>query len=485
MDLITGMGATWIREEFPWNEIQQFPDEFRWSDGNGTVNHNFDTLVDQAQANKTNILGVLDGGPVFLAHVYPGMPVDKQELLTAWQGYVQAVVDRYGDQVTAWEIGDRENSATGWGKVVFPTASDARAAPDSGLYSEMLQVAYRIIKTRNSNAQVILGGLDLNGSDCSENPFAFLAGIQKSGGWQSFDSIGVQITGRSTWPEQESSSGIQHDPLTGACEAGTESWETVMEEVQAMETFSQQFGVKSIWVTEVGYSSAVIQDLAAYDSYDASLAESDLLSRTVIPLISEPLIKQVFWYTLADEPSDPGYAMGPFGQITLSNINAFLRGSKPLGKILQMGIPEDVNVYAFDKDGKTIFVLWRASSDAASEPITIAGLQGNSAIGYPADAAEISEATMQPLAVNPEGNITLMASRRPLFIVAQANDLAGRLQSSAQDQVDQVKESVDAGAKTLWEGAKASVSNQISSWLNDIKDSILKSIQQKLDQVFK
>ena len=130
-------------------------------------------------------------------------------------------------------------------------------------------------------------------------------------------------------------------------------------------------------------------------------------------------------------------------------------------------------------------MIWRATSNGTSEPVTLAGLQGNSAIAYPADAAEISEATAQPLVVNAAGDLTLTASRRPLFVVAQANDIAGRLQSAAQDQVDQVKESVDSGAKTLWEGAKTSISNQISSWLNDIKDSILQSIQQKLDEVFK
>jgi hypothetical protein len=485
MDLITGMGATWIREEFPWNAIQQIPDEFRWSDGNGTITRNFDTLIAEARQNKIKILAVLDGGPVFLAHVYPGMPVDKQELLTAWQGYVQAVVDRYGDQVIAWEIGNRENTAAGWGKVMFPTAADALANPDPELYSQMLQVAYKIIKAKNSNAQVILGGLEMKVSDCSENPFAFLAAVEKSGGWQSFDSIGLQLIGSTTWPEQPSLSENEHDLLTGACVPGTKTWRTILDEIQSVVTFSRQFGEKNIWVTAVGYNNQVIQDLAPYDPNTASLVESDLLTRTLVPILADPSVKKVFWYTLADDPTNPGFSMGPFGQITMANINAFLKTSKPLGTILQDGIPVDVDVYAFDKDGKTIFVIWRAVSGTESEPVTISGLQGNSAIAYAADAAEISDATAQPLVVNADGNITLMVSRRPLFIVAQANDLAGRLQSSAQDQVDQVKESVDSGAKTLWEGAKTSVSNQISSWLNDIKNSILQSIQQKLDQVFK
>jgi hypothetical protein len=485
MNLITGMGASWIREEFPWNEIQQFPDEFRWSIGNGAITHNFDTLVEEARANELHILAVLDGGPVFLAHVYPGMPIDKEELLRAWQGYVQAVVDRYGDQINAWEIGNRENTAAGWGKVMFPTASDALAAPDPELYSQMIQVAYKIIKAKNSSAQVILGGLDMKGSDCSESPFAFLASVEKTGGWQSFDSIGVQLIGSNTWPEQASISGNEHNSLTGTCVSGTQTWGTALDEIQSVVSFSRQFGEKSIWVTAVGYHTQVIQDLAPYDPYTASLVESDLLARTVVPILADPSVKEVFWFTLAEDPSNPGFGMGPFGQITLANINEFLKNSKPLGNIQQPGIPEDVEVYAFDKDGKTIFVIWRAVSGNEPEPVTLSGLQGNSSIAYPADAAEISEATAQPLAVSADGNISLMVSRRPLFIEAQANDLAGRLQSTAQDQVDQVKESVDAGAKTLWEGAKTSVSNQISSWLNDIKDSILQSIQQKLDQVFK
>ena len=485
MDLITGMGANWIREEFPWNEIQLYPDEFRWSDGDGSITHNFDTLVEQARVNKQNILAVLDGGPVFLAHVYPGMPVNPEELLNAWQGYVQAVVDRYGKQISAWEVGNRENTEAGWGKVMFPTAQNALEPPDPGLYSQMLQIAYKIIKAKNPTAQVIMGGLDLNAPDCSENPLTFLAGVKKSGGWQSFDSIGVQLIERTSWPEQASPSGNENDSLTGDCESGTQSWTTALDEIQSVAGFSSQFGEKSLWVTEVGYNTQVSQDLAKQDLSDFSLVESDLLARTVVPLLAEPSVDKVFWYTLADDPSNPGFGMGPFGQITLANINAFLITSKPVGKVQDPGLPADVEAYAFDKDGKTIFVIWRAASDGASESVTLEGLQGNSAIAYAADAAEISEATAQPLVVNAEGNISLKVSRRPLFIVAQANDLAGRLQSSAQDQMEQVKESVDVGAKSLWEGAKTSVSNRISSWLNDIKDSILQSIQQKFDQVFK
>ena len=485
MDLITGMGAGWIREEFPWNEIQQFPGEFRWSNGNGIVTHNFDTLVEKARTSKLNILAVLDGGPVFLAHVYPGMPVDPEELLSAWKGYVKAVVNRYGDQVQAWEIGNRENTAAAWGGVMFPTSSNALATPDPGLYSQMLQMAYQIIKAKNSSAQVLLGSLDMEGSGCSENPFTFLAAVEKSGGWGSFDSIGLQFLGSSTWPEQASIPGWAHDPLTGACDPGIQTWGTDLDEIQSVVAFSKPFGEKSIWVTAVGASTQVIHDLAPSDPVAASWVESDLLARTLVPLLSEPSVKQVFWFTLVEDPANQGFAIGPFGQITLANTNAFLKTSKPLGKVQQPGIPGDVDTYAFDKDGKTIFVIWRAVSGMEPEPVVLTGLQGNSAVAYPADAAEISESTAQPLEVSSDGSLSLMVSRRPLFIVTQANDLAGRLQSSAQDQVDQVKESVNSGARTLWEGAKPSISHQISSWLNGIKDSILQSIQQKLDQVFK
>ena len=485
LDLISGMDASWIREEFPWNEIQQFPNEFRWTIGNGLVTHDFDALVQEAHDRNLSILAVLDGGPVFLAHVYPGMPVDKEELLHAWQGYVQAAVDRYGDQIMAWEIGNLENTQAGWGKVMFPTASDPLASPDPDLFSQMLKAAYKIIKAKNSSAQVILGGLAMNVSDCSEAPIAFLASVQKADGWSYFDSIGVQLTGINAWPEQASISGIETDPISGVCQSGVQVWESVMEKIQSISTFTRQFGEKTIWVTSVGFQSFVIQDLASYDSYTASLVESDLLVRTVVPILSDPSIKNIFWYNLVEDPSNPSYGMGPFGQITLANINAFIKGSKPLGIIKQPGIPDDISVYAFDKDGKTIFVAWRAVSGMDAEWLTLSGLQGSSALAYPADAAEISEATAQSLAVSAEGDIGQEVSRRPLFIVAQANDLAGRIQSTAQDQVEQVKESVDAGAKSLWEGAKTSLSNQISSWLNNIKDSILQSIQGKLDQVFK
>jgi hypothetical protein len=479
------LGATWIREEFPWNEIQQAPGQFRWSYGDGKITHDFDELVAEAKAKKLQILAVLDGGPVFLAHIYPGMPVDLKDLLVAWEGYIQAVVDRYGDQITAWEIGNRENTREGWGKVLFPTASNPQAKPDPELYSQMLTIAYKIIKNQDANARVILGGVGLDEQDCSEDAYTFLAGVKESGGWQSFDAIGVQITHRGTWPEQASSLWNDDSPSQKNCASKPPDLYSVPEEIQSVVSFAKGLGEKPIWITSLGYDAQAIDKLANNDKNAAALVESDILVRTAIPLLANPSVQKLFWYTLVEDPLHPGYAMGPFGQISLANINEFLRGSKPVGIFADSGMPKDVNAYAFQNNGKTIFFIWRAAADGIQEPVFLPGLQGDSAVAYAADVAEISTRTARSLTITDEGVLHLMVSQRPQIIIIQDMDLSDRIQTTAQDQVDQVKESVDAGVKTLWEGLKFRIATQISTWLNEIKESILQIIHQKLNQLFK
>jgi gas vesicle protein len=71
-----------------------------------------------------------------------------------------------------------------------------------------------------------------------------------------------------------------------------------------------------------------------------------------------------------------------------------------------------------------------------------------------------------------------------LLIVAQSSDALAQMKAGAADQIAGVQDTVKAGANNLWEDAKTAISSQVSEWLNGLKESLMQSIRDKLDQVF-
>ena len=485
LDNLQSSGVGWIQEEIPWNLVQQTPDSFQWTFGTSDFAYDFDALLSEASNQKLNVLAVLGGGPVFLPHVYPGSPVNSDSLLQAWSTYIQSVVDRYGDRIDYWQIGRDVNLSAFYGSLLYPTIDGAIANPDPVLFEKLLQSAYEIIKAKDGGDTVILGGLEMSSTDCTNNPFSFLGQLQVAGAWKYFDALGVEIFRGAAWPEQSIPRGNGYDVLSGACLLGTTRNANLLEELRSVRAFTNQFGSKPIWITGVGYHASEIQRLAEMRGSETAIVESDLLARTLVPLLSEPYIEKVFWYTFMDEPNRSSWALGPFGQLTYSNLSAMLRGARAEGQIIEPEMQAELVEYRFEKDGRSIIVLWRTSGGEAPQVATVHALTGDTAVAYPADSVEFSASTGFRLAVAPEGNTLVQVGERPLLIVAQSSDSLAQMKAGAEDQFAGVQDSVKTGAKNLWEDAKTAISNQVSRWLNGLKESLMQSIKDKLDQTFK
>lgn len=485
LESLQQLGVGWIQEEIPWNLVQQVPDSFQWAFGTATFAYDFDALLSEASSRKINVLAVLDGGPVFLPHVYPGSPVNSDSLLQAWKVYIQSVVDRYGDRIDYWQIGRDVNMSAYYGDLLYPTVEGAFANPDPVLYGKLLQSAYEIIKTKDDGDTVILGGLEMNSTDCTSNPFSFLGQLQVAGAWKYFDALGVEIFRGAAWPEQGIPRGNGYDVLSGACILGTTRNANLLEELRSVRAFTNQFGRKPIWITGVGYHTSEIQHLADTRGSETAVVESDLLARTLVPLLSEPYIDRVFWYTFLDEPNKSSWSLGPFGQLTYSNLSAMLRGARAEGQITELDMQPELVEYRFENNGRSILVLWRIGGGEAPQVATVHALTGDSAVVYPADSVEFSALTGLRLAVAPEGNALVQVGERPLLIVAQSSDALAQMKAGAEDQIAGVQDTVRTGVNNIWEDAKTAISNQVSSWLNNLKESLMRSIKDKLNQTYK
>jgi len=243
ISLMHSMGVGWDREVIPWNEVQTNNNEFRWSYGTSDGYRDFNQLLLNLKNNHMDMLAVLDGGPVFIQHIYPNQPIDQEKLLAAWKDYVQAAVSQLGGVVHAWEIGNAPNSPEYWGRLLYPTVSLATAMPDAALYAKMLKIASDVIKAANPKDVIVLGGLDMSlGLDCSTDAFNFLGQLRKAGAWDSFDIIALQFFPGANDPQDSVVYGVGHDPLDGSCKPNETSKYTIIEEIRAMQALAAQAG---------------------------------------------------------------------------------------------------------------------------------------------------------------------------------------------------------------------------------------------------
>ena len=240
LDAQKRMGVRWAREEIPWELVEANQQAFRWQyHFNSEIDHDFDRLLSELNTRGIKLVAVLNYGPRYLTgNPFHGYQVNPSDLLARWQVYVQAVVDRFGDRIDYWEIGNEMNSRTFWGKVVTettdPNGRDIPADPDPILYAHMLRIAHDIIKQHDRNDTVILGGLagyhsDL--ADCATNYQKYLADLHDVGAWDAFDVAAIHPYHNSPdeqgfAPDEFIQRGLRYNLSTQACETTTASWFT-------------------------------------------------------------------------------------------------------------------------------------------------------------------------------------------------------------------------------------------------------------------
>ena len=483
------LGVRWTREEIPWSEVEETRDEFQWDYGS----RNFFVLLDELEQRQINMLALLGYGPLWLQNAPP------DELVERWGVYVQAVVDQFGDRIDYWEIGNEMNSRKFWGKVIYPGVKDALAEPDPYLYARMLQVAYDIIKTHDPNDVVILGGLvTITDRDCPTNPFVYLSQVHAAGAWNSFDAIAFHPYWDAYPPEAYTDRGKAHDPNTGACIEGEERMDNMIGEVRALRQLVDNFGAKPIWITEIGWNLPWLKILAGYRGTHPDLVEADYVVRTYVPLLSEPGVEKVFWYTQIEttEISDQhNCLLDPPGKRALGNLAYFLTGSTPLGQFQgqdDRGRAEDDDVYEyrFEKDGRLIIVLWKARGGDVKREVIVRDLAVDALRGYPADSAELSPQAGVLYTVK-DKSVKLLLTERPKILVEERIPFWDRLLVDIQAWLEARGEDQGEGLERWWAGIQKQIddwaaeqqeklSQQFEAWLQNLVRQLAQEAEEQL-----
>lgn len=194
LQLIYDAGFRWIRQQFPWEDIEisgrgDFWDH-KW---NVSAWAKYDRIVDLANRYGIQVIARLDNPPAWSRSdgdsrgtLAPPDDVDD------FGAFVYAVVLRYRGKVRYYQIWNEPNIYPEWGE----------QAVDAAGYVQLLQVAYRRAKEADPDCVILCAGLaqTLESGPLNLNDLTYLQQMYDAGVKGYFDVMGVMAYGLWTGP---------------------------------------------------------------------------------------------------------------------------------------------------------------------------------------------------------------------------------------------------------------------------------------------
>lgn len=175
LGMISEGGFGWVRQHFPWAEIEPQPGEFDWA--------RWDRLVAGAVAEGLQLIPVLDTPPA-----WAGTPPDPQ----AFARFAGVFANHYSAQLVYYQIWHNPNLGETWGGQADPYA-----------YAELLTYAAGAIRASDPDARIILGDLapNVETGPVNYSETRFLELLAVAGALPSCDVVSVQPYGFYSGPE--------------------------------------------------------------------------------------------------------------------------------------------------------------------------------------------------------------------------------------------------------------------------------------------
>src|SRR5690606_10135868 len=200
--MIAEAGFAWIRQEFPWEDIEihgrgDFIDRRNDIDGDGQIDAidawaKYDHIVDLAERYGLEIQARLSNPPVW-AQASPDSgqcapPVDVQDFVN----YAVAVAERYRGRIRYYQIWNEPNIYPEWGE----------NAVDPEAYTELLCRTHDALKAVDPDIVVIDGALapTVALSERDLNDFIYLQRMYDAGAGACFDIHSMQGYGLNSGP---------------------------------------------------------------------------------------------------------------------------------------------------------------------------------------------------------------------------------------------------------------------------------------------
>ena len=290
-DLLAQMHVTWVRASFDWPTIESNRGEFDWSYP--------DEVVRQASARRMNVLPILSHTPAWArpAGTTTTRPPDHVSDFAAFAGATAARYAPLG--VHSWEIWNEPNINSFW-----------QPAPDANAYGELFRATATAIRTADTNATVLIGGLT-SGPDAADgsriSQQTFVQRLYDNGTAQLANAIAVH-----PYSFQWSHAVV----VVGG-----------LNDVPALHRLMERHGDggKKVWITEYGAPTGTAPDAVS----DVGQAIAIMHARKLVQ--KWPWAGPLIYFELRDAGTDPAVDEDNFG-VLRRDLSPKLAGKVLLGQ---------------------------------------------------------------------------------------------------------------------------------------------------------
>ncbi len=191
MQLVQQAGFTWIRQEFPWEDIE-IHGKGDFEDRRNPPTHSawdkYDRIVDLAARYHVRIIARLSNPPAWSrAKGDAAGPMAPPDNLDDYGDFVEAVVRHFQGRIHTYQIWNEPN--------IYPEWGNQPVSPEG--YTALLRVAYTRAKAVDPTVVILSAPLaptiELTGRDL--NDFLFLQRMYDAGARDYFDVLSVQDYG--------------------------------------------------------------------------------------------------------------------------------------------------------------------------------------------------------------------------------------------------------------------------------------------------
>jgi O-antigen ligase len=175
---INQAGFSWIRQTFPWAQIEPEQGRFDWAQWDRIVQHSGDF----------NLIAVLDTSPTWASTSSLQPPTSTLQ----FANFARSLALRYGDRIDYYQIWDEPNLGDRWRGEVNPIE-----------YAEMLRQARDAIKQVDPTATIVLAGLapTVETSEANLADWLFLRRLYEAGARDLFDVVAGKPYGFDAAPD--------------------------------------------------------------------------------------------------------------------------------------------------------------------------------------------------------------------------------------------------------------------------------------------
>ncbi len=241
LDLIAAAGFHWIRQEFPWEDLEIASKGDFWDHKwDRSTWQKYDRIVAGAEERGLEVIARLDNPPAWTRAVgeAPGWTMAPPDNLPDYGDFVYAVVSRYRGHIRYYQLWNEPN--------IYPEWGDQPANPEA--YVALLKVGYTRAKEADPDCVIIAAGL----AQTTENTPAefgprnmsdlvYLERMYAAGARDYFDIMGAMVYGLWTGPYDRRAS-VDRTNFSRA---------QLIREIMVR----HGDGAKPLWATEVGWNA--------------------------------------------------------------------------------------------------------------------------------------------------------------------------------------------------------------------------------------